>query len=80
MARNTLEVVMGICFACGSEIKSDRIPCPNCGYMFDACSDMECPNKIGNTCIITENICDFIGEDFGYCKTKNEAEAQGDFF
>ena len=61
------------CFACGEPIYNLDLPCPKCGYKFDAGEDKYCPNSNFGLCSVTEIPCTF-GLNWNICRIKNKVD------
>lgn len=70
---------MARCFACGNIILDINKPCPKCGYIFDADTEIGCPNKENGVCSLTEEPCDLNEFEFGGCEIKNLAELEAGY-
>lgn len=70
---------MANCLACGSILFNINNPCPKCGYIFDADTELGCPNKENNICLLTGEQCNLNEFEFGSCEVKNLAELESDY-
>ena len=70
---------MQSCFACGSRILNVNLPCPKCGYKFDADDNLICPNRNVAVCELTGETCTVTGLDYSKCPVKNEADKEADY-
>ena len=70
--------VIGKCFACGEPLYNRQLPCPKCGYKFNANDNKDCPNSHFGLCRITEIPCTK-GIRWQMCEVKIKADKESWF-